>query len=129
MDCPDCGAQTVAFAVPEDLQEYAPGPAAALCTRCLRTHAADAADVPDGDPEFSAVADAFPSGRGGVALALALGKLGSLALERPAIVALCEDAERAGADPALTLVRLESAPGVDPHFDLPRRREQLESMR
>ena len=120
--CPDCGADAVAFAVPDALADYADSPTAAVCTRCLRTHAVD--DAPS-EPDFSPVAEAFPDGDAGVAFALLVGKLGSLALNRPDIVALCEFAEREGADVLLTLDRLAASGSVDPHFDIDRRRPQL----
>ena len=130
MTCPDCGAAVVAFTVPEELRAHAPATDTALCSRCLRTTSADAAGVnPAADPDFSAVSNGFPTGRGGIAFALVLGKLGSLALERPAIEALCEAAERGGADVRLALDRLAAEDALDPHFDLPRRAEQLESFR
>ena len=130
MACPACDAPVVAFSVPDSLREYAPADAAAICTVCLRTASADAAGVtPDPDPDFSTVSDAFPSGRAAVAFALALGKLGSLALERSAIETLCEEAERAGADVRLALDRLAQEETLEPHFDLPRRTEQLDSFR
>ncbi|WP_343161206.1 DUF6276 family protein [Halogeometricum sp. CBA1124] len=78
--------------------------------------------------DFSAVSDAFPSGRGGVALALLVGKLDSLALHRAAVETLADEAERAGADPFLTLDRLGGDDGVDPQFDFERRRLQFESL-
>jgi hypothetical protein len=120
--CPDCGADAVAFAVPERLDGYAEGSETALCTRCLRTFVVD--DAPE-TPDFEAVIDEFPAGDAGVAVALALGKLGSLALNRADIVALCEFAEREGADVLLTLDRLAAAGSVQPHFDIDRRRPQL----
>lgn len=130
MSCPACDASVVAFAVPDALREYAPADAAAICTHCLRTTSADAAGVtPDADPDFSTISDAFPSGRAGVAFALVLGKLDSLALERAAIETLCEAAERAGADVRLALDRLAGEDDLDPHFDLSRRTQQLESFR
>jgi len=124
-DCPDCGGPTVAFPVPADLREHAPegAPAARICGQCLRTCPAEAAA--DSDPAFDAVAERFPGGEAGAALALALGDLGSLALNRARIVALCEAAERRGADVLLTLDRLAVAGGVDAHFDAARRRRQL----
>lgn len=132
MACPDCGAPVVAFTVPESLREYAPADDAVLCTRCLRT--APATDdqpepaAPD-DADFAAVDETFPSGRAGVAFALAVGKLGSLALERSAIEALCETAEREGADVWLALDRLSRVERLEPHFDIARRTEQLSSFR
>lgn len=123
MDCPFCGAPAVSFVVPAVLEQYAPGAGsvAALCTDCLRTFAEEAGDV---DPDFGPVGDFFPGGEAGVAIALALGKLDSLALERADIVALCEHAERAGGDVLLTLDRL-AVSDATPHFDIERRREQL----
>ena len=127
MACPDCGEPVVPFSVPERHREHAPGGGAftSLCTRCLRVHPAS-----DGaaEPDFTPVAAEFPGGEGGVAVALALGLLGSLALNRRAIVDLWEAAERAGVDVLLTLDRLAAEEGVDPHFDVRRRRTQLEGM-
>jgi hypothetical protein len=124
--CPDCGADAVAFAVPERLDGDADAPAMALCTRCLRTHAVDA-DVASESPDFAPVLGEFPEGAAGVAVALVLGKLGSLALNRADIVALCEFAEREGADVLLTLDRLAASGRVEPHFDIDRRRPQLQN--
>jgi hypothetical protein len=124
MTCNQCDSQTVRFEVPESLRTYAPsgGAHAALCTHCLRTQAA--ADGP-ADPSFDSVHDSVPGGEGGVALALALGLLGSLALNRAAITALCEYAERHGVDVLLALDRIAEVSDVDPHFDVARRRTQL----
>lgn len=124
MTCTACGSPTVAFVVPAVLRAYAPGDGsvATVCTSCLRTAAATEGDV---DPDFSRVSDAFPSGEAGVALALAVGKLGSLALERAAIVELCAHAERSGTDVLLALDRLADDPDLDPYVDLRRRRAQL----
>jgi hypothetical protein len=127
MSCPACGGDLVAFAVPADLRAHAPesGAYAALCTTCLRTHAAS--DGPP-DPAFAAVHESFPSGEAGAALALALGLLDSLALRRDAIDDCCSYAERAGADVLLTLDRLATADGLESHFDVERRRHQLAEM-
>ncbi len=139
-DCRACGSPAVAFAVPEDLRAEAPEGAAraAICTRCLRTFPVDDAErssgseadsdpasESDSDPDFSAIHPAFPEGTGGVAFALACGLLGSLALNRSAIESLTARAEREGADVFLAFDRL-SAADVDPHFDVDRRRIQLE---
>lgn len=130
--CPACDSPAVAFAVPEDLRPWSPEGAAraAVCTRCLRTFPVDAdsadADVPDADvADFSAVHVAFPGGRGGVAFALLCGHLDSLALNRSAVESLTARAEREGVDVFLAFDRL-SAAGVEPHFDVDRRRTQLE---
>ena len=127
MTCPDCGGATVAFGVPERLREYAPdrGAHAAICATCLRTyHAGDGASP----PEFSAIGDYVPDGDGGVALALALGLLDSLALNRRVLADLCEEAEAAGVDVLLTLDRLADDAEIEPHFDIDRRRTQLAQM-
>jgi len=132
MRCPDCEASVVAFTVPDPLREHAPADDTVLCTRCLRTAPATEDDPDPATPEdadFSAVDDSFPSGRAGVAFALALGKLDSLALERDAIEALCEASEREGADVRLALDRLSRTEDLDPHFDVARRTEQLASFR
>lgn len=127
MECPDCGSNTVTFAVPEDLREHAPeeNDFAALCASCLRVHRAD-----DGEksPDFDAVGEFFPDEHGGVALALLLGKLDSLALNRSAIEDLSEQAEGYGADVLLTLDRLDTAGSVQPYFDLDRRRAQVSQL-
>lgn len=127
MSCPDCDGDLIAFDVPEGLREHAPATRTALCVRCLRTFDAGtlAGDERHPAADFSAVGDYFPDDRAGVALALALGKLGSLALERRTVQALCDEAERAGGDVMLTLDRLAGDSAVEPHFDLDRRRSQL----
>ncbi|AZH24285.1 DUF6276 family protein [Haloplanus aerogenes] len=127
MVCEACGGDTVAFAVPADLREYAPESSAhaAICSTCLRTHAVS--DAP-AEPTFEAVHESFPSGEAGAAFALALGLLDSLALRRDAIDDCCSYAERAGADVLLTLDRLAGADSLDSHFDIERRRHQLAEM-
>lgn len=123
MDCPDCGAAMVAFAVPPALREHLPGEerAAAICPSCL---ALRPAEEPDAEPAFERFGDAFPTGEGAVPMALLLGLLDSLALYRRDVAALLERVERAGADPFLVLDRLDA----DPDFDLGRRRHQLEQL-
>jgi hypothetical protein len=127
MECPHCSQSCVAFAVPDDLREYAPegAAAAAICPTCLRTYAAGAGDP---DPEFTSVGDFFPADGAGIALALALGQLDSLALNRTAIETLLAAAEREGADALLALDRLAAAGSVQPHFDIDRRRVQIEQL-
>ncbi|WP_121820294.1 DUF6276 family protein [Halostella salina] len=128
MDCPDCGAPTVRFAVPSDLRDHAPddGDAAAICTDCLRVHpAAEPAD----DPEFGAVSDAFPTAASAaVPAALLLGVLPSLALNRESITVLVGRVEAAGTDPLLLCDRLAADPTLSPSVDLERRRHQLEQL-
>jgi hypothetical protein len=143
--CPECDAPTIAFAVPPDLREYAPAAETAICSRCLRTVPASDVDENQGfssarqtqsdtaaDPDaadFSAIHQSVPSGPAGVAFALVLGKLDSLALNRSDIEALCEFAEREGTDVRLALERLATAEELDPTFDVERRTSQLASFR
>lgn len=131
MSCPDCGAQLVGFTVHPSLREHAPANRTGICSRCLQTVPVDA-EVVTPEPaaaDFVAIDDSFPSGRAGVAFALALGKLDSLALERPAIETLCEAAEREGTDVRLALERLAFVETLEPTFDISRRTEQLASFR
>lgn len=123
-----CDVQPVAFAVPDSLRACAPDGAAvaATCPRCLAVEPAPDASPPD--PDFSRISDAFPDGDGGAALALALGLLDSLALNRSEIESALEAAERAGADPLLAIDRLIDDPAVAPAIDLDRRRDKLESL-
>jgi hypothetical protein len=127
MECPDCGASTVGFPVPADLREYAPadGDAAAVCTDCLRVHPTAS---PDPDPDFDAVSDAFPSPPAAVPMALFLGLLPSLALNRGAITELVGRVEAAGTDPLLVCDRLAADPSLSPAVALERRRHQLEQL-
>ena len=99
MDCPDCNVLTLRRTVPADLRAYADGSeAVGLCPRCLGAVTADdgdgdrgSADEPATEREGnSAVAGLVPDTAGGAALALALARLDSLALERAAVVDLCE---------------------------------------
>lgn len=126
------GGRTVTFDVPPDLREYAPDEAAALTVdaRTLALAPADPESTPK-TPEFSTLDDGFPRGRAGVAMALLVDKLDSLALNRPAIEALLGEVEAAGGDPYLTLERLarRAAEGeIDPPFAVERRRRQLEGL-
>ncbi|MDS0296478.1 DUF6276 family protein [Halogeometricum luteum] len=122
--CSVCDEPLARARVPTDLREYVDGaPGVGLCPVCLRTD--PVADPPDAD-EFDAVGEYFPRGDGGVVVALALGMLDSLALNRPAVQSLVERAEREGADVLLTLDRLAEDGSLDPHFDVERRRAQVE---
>jgi hypothetical protein len=130
MDCPNCRARTVVFDVPPEYREHAPQNAerAALCPECLTLTAAEG--VPsDPDPRFDRISSAFPTDEAAaVPLALGVGLLDSLALNRRALQELIPAAEAAGADPLLLLDRLHVQGGVDPDFDLDRRRHQLEQL-
>jgi len=124
MDCDECGGPVVAYEVPDPLREHVDREYAATCTRCLALSETEFG----GEPDFSNVSDEFPEGDAGAAMALALGLLDSLALNRPAIEGLLEAVERGGADPLLVLDRLASQGNVRLHFDASRRRQQLEQL-
>jgi len=96
MSCPACDGEQRSFAVPPSLRPYAPDTAAwaSLCTTCLRVVAADANDVADADADVEW--EPLPTGEAGVAVALLLGLLDSLALRRADVTALLEHAEAAG---------------------------------
>lgn len=128
MSCPECGGDQLAFVVPTDLREYLPEDPerVAICTRCLTVE--PTADAPDELPDFRSISDAFPTGEGGAAMALALGLLDSLALYRSEIGELLERVERAGADPLLVVDRLAADPDVALAFDVDRRRRQVEQL-
>lgn len=124
MSCPDCDESLVHFVVPPELREYAPGESLAICTQCLRLH-----PIPKNTtttPDFSRISDSFPTGEAGVPMALVLGLLESLALNRAEIEQLIERVERAGADPLLLLSRLDRQGTIQPRWDIARRRHQLE---
>lgn len=127
MNCPNCRARTVVFDVPPEYRPHAPDESdrAALCPECLTLAAADG----PAEPRFDRISSAFPSdAAAAVPLALAIGLLDSLALHRRALQELIPAAEAAGADPLLLLDRLHVQGGVDPDFDISRRRHQLEQL-
>lgn len=129
MDCPECGTEVVAFAVPADLQDVSPSgsAAAAVCTQCLRLFPAE--DGPT-DPDFSRIIDAFPDpDEGGIPMALAVGLLvESLALNRRTIASLLERVIAANADPWLVLERLAISPTIRSDADIERASRQLEQL-
>lgn len=129
MDCPDCGHETLAFAVPGALRDVPPGeePGAALCSHCLDLFPVD--DPPAAVPEFQRVSDAFPTNAdAAVPMALLVGLVSNLALYRSEISTLLARVERAGTDPLLVLDRLAHDPSIDAKPDLESRRRQLEQL-
>ena len=117
----------VAFDVPLEYREHVPDAAAqaALCPACLALASAETAAA---EPRFDRISDAFPTGEAAVPLAIAVGLLDSLALHRAALEELFVAVERAGVDPLLFLDRLHTQGGVEPDFDIDRRRHQLEQL-
>ncbi|WP_435196497.1 DUF6276 family protein [Natronomonas sp. EA1] len=128
MHCSACNGSAVSFDVPEELRAYAPDETdtAAFCTRCLRVEPSETG----GSPDFTLISDEFPADAdSAIPLALAIGQLGSLALNRRRIEALIERVEKNGTDALLVLDRLNAQGNTAPHFDVPRRRAQLEQLR
>lgn len=127
MSCPDCDTPLVPFVVPPELREYAPttSESLAICSQCLSLIPTPTAPD-DENADFSPISDSFPTGEAGVSMALALGLLESLALNRTEIEQLLERVERAGADPLLLLDRLDRQGNIQPRWDIARRRHQLE---
>jgi hypothetical protein len=130
MECPSCRTEMVRFPVPTELRQHLPedSPGAAICPSCLVLE--PDADPPAEPPDFSvAVADPFPDEpEAGIAMAVSIGLLTSLALYRSDIDALFERVEAAGTDPLLALDRLATAGSIDSHVDLQGRRQQLEQL-
>ena len=134
MRCDACGGDAVAFEVPGELREYAPGEAAvaAVCRTCVTVEPADGeggeTDASGGKP-VTAVHDAFPADPdAAVEVALLLGLLESLVLNKQEIQALVDRLEAGGTDVFLVLDRLASDPDVDAAVDLERRRTQLQQL-
>ncbi|MBC9985110.1 hypothetical protein E4P24_01810 [Haloferax sp. AS1] len=125
MSCPDCDGDLAVFAVPESLESHAPEAAltVGLCADCLRLHSTEA---PPSDGASRPLAGALPDGDAGAAVALLVGMLDSLALNRAGIVDCVEFAERSGTDVHLTLDRLQQT-ATAPHFDVARRQRQLDA--
>ena len=124
MECERCGGPMTRYQVPFDLRSHVETDHAATCTRCLAGHPAEAG----GEPDFSTISDEFPDGTAGTAMALALGKLDSLALNRDAIGDCIAFVSDRGADPWLVLERLTAAGSVQPDADLERARRQLQQL-
>lgn len=126
-----CDLDPIAFTIPDSLREHAPEPtdAMAICPQCLALTVVDAEPAPSAsDVDFSRINEAFPSAEIGIAMALAIGQLDSIAMNRPAIEALVGFVSDHGTDPWLVLERLARAGSVDPDFDLDRRRRQLDQL-
>lgn len=128
MDCQDCGAEAVVFAVPAEFEEHVPGDESTvgLCTRCL---ALQPATDPPGEPAFERISAEFPNNpAAAVPFALLLGLIENLALYRAEITELLTAVEQAGTDPLLALDRLAHDPAIETDRDLCGRRRQLEQL-
>jgi len=128
MECHECGADVISFAVPAEFESYLPGEEStvSLCPRCLAMQPADSGTE---SPDFSAVSDAFPTDpEAAIPMSLLVGLLDNLALYRAEIATLLEHVERAGVDPLLVLDRLEHDPDIETELDLAGRRRQLEQL-
>ena len=77
---------------------------------------------------FEDVVESFPSGTAGVRMALVVGMLSSLALNRSNIEALVEDLAEDGVDAMLVLEHLEGESALQPRVAIGRRRHQLEQL-
>ncbi len=129
MDCQYCGTAMVTFAVSDEYRDCLPGDesSAGLCPACLGLQPVDGAD--EGSPALVTVSDAIPADpEAAIPLALLLGLLENLALNRDEIAELIEAVEAAGVDPMLVLDRLAADPGIDARTDLRARRRQLEQL-
>lgn len=129
MPCQQCGGSVLAFRVPDELREHLPDDreAASVCTHCLYVAPED--DAPADLPDFTRVSNAFPQApESAVVIAVALALLDSIALYREELDAVVAAAERRGTDPFLVLDRLAADSGLEPHFDLERRADQLQQM-
>lgn len=133
MACPACSGERVAFVVPSSLRPYAPDESAGatLCTDCLRVEATETPGRVGGDHAATVDWEPLPTGEAGVAMALLLGHLDSLALRRADVTDLVDRVEAAGGDPFATLDRLGAMAtngAIDPVVDLDRRAAQLRSL-
>jgi hypothetical protein len=126
MRCPVCNAAVVTFDVPTEFRGHLPAETghAGLCSRCLRLHPAD-----EGTNEFEGLGEEFPQDpAAAVPMAIAVGLLDSLALNRSDIEALLDVVIEHGVDPILVVDRLQAQGSTDPAVDLSRRMEQLQQL-
>lgn len=129
MDCQACETELVTFPVPLEYREHLPSDesAAGLCPVCLSLQPFD--ESVSGDPDFASVSDSFPSDPDvAIPLAILVGLLENLALNRASIAELVAAVEAAGVDPMLVLDRIAAEPGIDAKTDLRGRRRQLEQL-
>jgi hypothetical protein len=131
MSCTECTRGTMAFRVPEELRDCLPenAGAAALCVSCLTLQPPAANEHIAEEPDLTEISDAFPAEPDpGVSMALLVGLLESLALNRPKLERLVARVEEQGHDPMLILERLADDPELNPAMDLRGRGNQLEQL-
>lgn len=128
MSCPNCGGPTLAFSVPEAVRDHLPAEPehAELCRDCLTL--SPRAEPPTEEPDFTTILGDFPTGEAGVTAAAFVSLLDSLALHRAGIEALAARAEEQGVDVLLLVDRIAASGRIQPHFDVDRRRPQLEQI-
>ena len=96
----------------------------AVCESCLGVTPVDGPiDTTWHPSETNSALPNEPSAAVGVALLVSL--LDSLALNRRAIVTVVRFLEECGVDPLLQLDRITTTPTLNPHIDVPGRRDQL----
>lgn len=124
--CSHCGADAVAFTVPEAIREHVTldSSAASLCRVCLTVDTLDE-QVASAEP-LTIISEVFPDDSEAAAMvAVVVGLLESLALHRHDIQAVIDQLEAQGVDPLLVLERLAEDPSLTPAIDLERRLHQL----
>lgn len=131
MTCSECGRATKAFAIPKELREYVPenASAAAICPACLTLQPPMEGQPTSSDPDLTAISETFPRDpAAAIPMALVVGLLDSLALNRWKIEELMERVETEGVDPMLVLEDLAEDHSLNPAIDLAGRRRQLEQL-
>jgi hypothetical protein len=126
MRCPVCNAAVVTFDVPEEYQGHLPAETdhAGLCSRCLRLHPAE-----EGGDDFEQLGEEFPQAEEvAVPMAIAIGLLDSLALNRREIEELLDVVINHGVDPILVVDRLQTQGSTDPAVDLNKRMQQFQQL-
>lgn len=127
--CDGCPGTLHRFSIPPSIREWdaVSMDVATICDRCLRVApATDPSDTGDAPAGIDGVHAAVPGGEAGVAMALLLGWLDSLTLNRAGIEVAITHLESAGVDPLLVIERLLDDDAVSPAIDLERRLRQLQ---
>jgi len=127
MNCPHCDKQLIQRRVPTELQSVLRSEAKSvfLCDRCLYTQPGELSET-TAQAMFTEI-PSFPEGERGIAVALLLGRLNQLALNRQSAEALCEYIIANGVDIYLLIDRIIENKSIEPHYDLQRRWEQFQS--